>query len=182
MGSAAIVGDTVISQKTVTDQLKETLSEIAKKPNQAQGSQAVKQDAGVLGQQIVNRLVLSELINAAVKDLEVKVTDAQVFRLQDEIYGQYGKDKVDYQLLTNQAIPASQVSSFFRLLLDEEAISKKLTPQGTEDQSNAAFSKYMTELAKNSRISVAPRYGAWSSDQWKVTGVDNTLSSLSSAE
>jgi len=176
-GAAAIVADETIAQQAVTSELKEVLDQITRSENQGQGTQAGKPDAGMLGQQIVNRLVLSKLIDRALANLKLTVTDAQVFEFQDGIYSQYGKDKVDAQLLLSQAIPASQVTNFFRLVLSEEAVAKKLAPQGSEEQSNAAFSKYLMTLADQSNISVSPRYGSWSSDQLKVTGFDNALSS-----
>ena len=176
-GVAAVVGNQEISQNTIASQLNEVKSQI-------QGGQPGGQlvDGAVLGQQIVNRLVLTELINQAVSDLNVSVPQSKVTKFQEGVYSQYGQKQVEQQLLTTQAIPASEVQDFFRLLLSEEAVSEKLSPTGNTDQRNAAFSKYMANLAKQSNIEVSPRYGAWDSTQFKVTGADNELSSLMSAE
>ena len=176
-GSAAVVNGNVISQQTVTKQVKESIAQIAQSETQGQAPDAV-----LLGQQIINRLVLTELINKASTDLKINVTDAQVFEFQDSIYSQYGQDQVETQLVLTQGVPLSQLETFFGLLLREDAIAKKLKPAGTEKERNAAFSDYLYQLADESSISVSPRFGAWDAQQLKVAGSDNLLSSLANSE
>jgi len=173
-GSAATVGSYVIKQDVVTNQLREVMSQISQMP-----ATTTPPSASAVGQAIVNRLVITKIVDTALKSLKIKVTDSQIQQFKNQVYAQYGgQSSVDGQLATTQGMPASQADSVFKTYLGEGLIGSTLLPKGTSQQRNQATSQYLLMLGSATKIEVAPRYGTWDPTQLAAAGVDNALSTL----
>lgn len=177
-GSAATIGNRVIKQKIVNEQLAEILNDLPEN-----SSQQPAPDAGTIGQLVVSRLVISDLVNEALVKLDTKVTDAEVISLRDQIFLQYGQDAVIQQLATTQGVPKSQIDSFFKTILGQGYVGSALAPKGTQKQRSVAAANYLTQLAASEGVNVSPRYGTWDPQQMQAMGLDNSLSfSLSTTQ
>lgn len=170
-GSAASVGGQSIKQQVITDQVQELQNQFKANP-----SQLTPPSAGELGQLIVNRLVYEKIISDSVAQLKIKITDSEVAQLRETIYGQYGEKSVIQQLAAKQGVPATQVNSFFKMVLSQNYIGTTLEPKGTPQQQSAAASKYLAAQANQSNIEISPRYGTWNIQQMIAAGSDNSLS------
>ena len=172
-GAAAVIGQTKITQQSVTTQLEETLSEIAKSAGSGQAP-----TASALGQMIVNRLILTELMNQAMSKLKLTVPESKVTQMQSALNGQYGQQNVESQLLMTQGIASNQIRDYLRLYLNNVELGKALAPTAGEQQQSAAAFRYLSTLANEEGVTVSPRYGSWDATQLNVAGTDNSLSGL----
>ncbi|MEI7442037.1 MAG: hypothetical protein WCK30_00575 [Actinomycetes bacterium] len=170
-GSAARVSDTLIKQSEVTSQLTETMAQIQLTPSAAQAP-----DAGTIGQKIVNRLLISEIVDRALAKLGQKVTDSEVQKLRYSVYQQYGQDVVEQQLASGQGVPLSQIDAFFRTVLAQGYIGSAALPNGTDQERSNATGQFLLQFASTLEIEVAPRYGTWDPTQLQAVGVDDKLS------
>ena len=170
-GSAARVGDQLIKQALVTAQLTETMAQIKNTPATAQTP-----DAGTIGQKIVNRLIITDIVDRALEKLGQKVTDSEVLKLRVSVYQQYGQDVVEQQLASAQGVPLSQIDAFFRTVLAQGYIGSAVLPKGTDQERSNATGQFLLQLASTLEIEVAPRYGTWDPSQLQAVGVDNNLS------
>ena len=170
-GSAARVGDTVIKQDTVTSQLTETLTQIQNNPGNLQPP-----NAGEIGQKIVNRLIVTDVVNRGLLKVGKKITSSEVADLRYSVYLQYGQDTVEQQLSAAQGVPKSQIDEFFRTVLAQGYIGSAILPKGSEQERSQATGQFLLQLASTLDIEVSPRYGTWDPAQLQATGADNTLS------
>jgi len=170
-GSAAIIGDKVIKQETVTSQLTETLGQIQNTPGSLQAP-----DAGSIGQKIVNRIIVSEVVELGLVKIKKKITSSEVAQFRDSIYLQYGQDAVEQQLASSQGVPKSEIDSFFRTLLGQGYIGSAILPEGSEQERSQATGQFLLQIGNSVEIEVSPRYGTWDPTQLQATGVDNKLS------
>ena len=170
-GSAARVGDTLIKQSEVTAQLTETLAQIKSAP-----AAGPAPDTGSIGQKIVNRLIIIDIVDRGLEKIGQKVTKSQVKQLRYSVYQQYGQDTVEQQLASSQGVPLSQIDAFFRTVLAQGYIGSAVLPKGTQQERTKATGEYLLQLASTLQIEVAPRYGTWDPTLLQATGVDNKLS------
>jgi hypothetical protein len=170
-GAAARVGDTVIKQQTVTSQLAETIAQIKSTPGSLQAT-----DAGSIGQKIVNRIIVADVVDRGLARVGKKITSAEVTNLRNSIYLQYGQDAVEQQLASAQGVPKSQIDEFFRTVLAQGYIGSAILPKGSEQERSQATGDFLLQLASTIEIEVSPRYGTWNPNQLQVTGADNALS------
>jgi len=171
-GAAVVVGQTKISEQTVTSQLAEAIKQLAANPIQGQAP-----DASTFGQLIVNRLVFGELMQRAIDKAKINVPESQITEFQSQLYSQYGQSSVESQLLA-QGIPESEIRGYLRLYMSQGELGKVLEPSAdAKTQSSATFA-YLSEIASKAGVTVSPRYGIWDPTQLSATGVDNSLSGL----
>ncbi|MBU6347150.1 MAG: SurA N-terminal domain-containing protein [Actinomycetales bacterium] len=170
-GSAASVGGQSIKQQVVTDQVKELENQFKTNPGQLSPP-----SAGELGQLVVNRLIYEKIISDSVSQLKIKISDSEVAQLRETIYGQYGEEPVIQQLAAKQGVPATQINSFFKMVLSQNYIGTTLEPKGSAEQQSAAASRYLANKANQSNIEISPRYGTWNIQQMIAAGSDNSLS------
>ena len=170
-GSAATIGTTVIKQQTVTTQLNEIVAETKNTPA---GMQIT--DPGTIGQKIVNRLIIANIVDQALVQIGKKVTSSEVAKFRDQVFLQYGKESVEQQLATSQGVPKSEIDSFFRTILGQGYIGSAVMPTGTDQERSQATGNFLIQLASKTDIKVSPRYGVWNPAQLQATGFDNSMS------
>lgn len=170
-GSAARIGDKLVKQDEVTAQLKETLAQIQNTPGTVQAP-----DAGALGQKIVNRLIITDIVDRGLAKVGKKISASEVSRLQYSVYAQYGQDVVEQQLASAQGVPKSQINAFFRTVLAQGYIGSAILPKGTQQERGQATGQFLLKLASTIEIQVSPRYGTWDPTQLQAAGTDDKLS------
>ena len=174
-GAAARVGDRVITNKEISAQVNEVRSNIQELPVESVPTPPSIQMLSALA---VHRIIMDDLIDAAVKDKGLTITDADVTAFKEGIFAQYGKESVLTQVMTNNGVPRSQVHEFMRTILIENTLSKMLTPNGDDAAQTEGLVKYLGDLSDKLNVEISPRFGKWSKETLQPTGSDDLLSSL----
>lgn len=175
VGVAAHVGDRVVTNKEISEQVNQVRSDIQMLPaDKVQSPPSVQ----MLSAMTIHRIVMNDIIDAAIKDKGLSITDADVKAFEENVFTQYGKEAVLIQVLTNNGVPLSQVHDFMRNILVENILGKELAPSGDQNAQTAALVKYLGEVSNKLGIEIAPRFGKWSTETLQPTGSDDVLSSL----
>lgn len=172
-GAAAIIGETKIPSSVVTTQVNEVRVDIENT------SLELLQDLPtmtLLSQMVIDRLVLEEILKAAVVDMGVKVTDAQVVEYRDFVFRNYGEEEVKAQLATRNGVAAKYVDTYMYDILLQREIMNKLAPGMPEEVQAAALYKYLSGIAKELNVEVSPRYGKWDPEAMQSVLGENYLS------
>jgi hypothetical protein len=175
IGAAARVGDRVITNKEISAQVNEVRSNIQALPVEQVPTPPSIQMLSALA---VHRIIMDDLIDEAIKDQGLKITDADVTAFEEGIFAQYGKESVLTQIMTNNGVPLSQVHEFMRTILVENTLGKTLTPDGDDAAKTEALVNYLGDLSDKFNVEISPRFGKWSKETLQPTGSDDVLSSL----
>ena len=178
-GAAAIIGETKIPSSQVTTLVNEVRVDIENT------SVELLQDLPtmtLLSQMVIDRLVLEEILKAAVADMNIKVTDAQVVEYRDFVFRNYGEEAVKAQLATRNGVAAKYVDTYMYDILVQREIMNQLAPGMPEQVQAAALYKYLSGIADKLQVEVSPRYGKWDSQVMQTTLGENFLSTTNSAE
>lgn len=172
-GSAAIVGKVAISQSAVETAVTAARNEITYLP-----VDAVEQAPSLtqLGQMVIDRLVLSELLKTAAEANNITATTSEVNSLLNDAYAQYGKDKILAQLVVQNGIAFDMVDDFGRDVVIQRKLMAALDPTGDSTTQSAALGAYLADLATNVGVSLSPRYGVWDPNNIGSIPGDNELS------
>ena len=172
-GAAAIVGETKIPSSLVTTQVNEVRVDIENTPPE------YLQDLPtmtLLSQMVIDRLVLDEILKAAIKDLNIEVTDAELGEYRDFVFRNYGEPEVKAQLATRNGVAAKYVDGYIYAIMVQRAIMDELAPGMPEEVQSAALYKYLSGIAEKLTVEVSPRYGTWDSEVMQTVLGENFLS------
>ena len=174
-GSAAIVNGKVIAQSMVTSEINDTRREIQSLP-----SSAVAQAPSLtqVSQMIVDRYIMTELLDVAMAEKNVTVTPAEVTALLGGAYKQYGEEAIKAQLVVQSAVPSAQIENFGHNIVAQQKLMKALDPTGDQTSQTKALSEYLTKLVTEKGVTVNPRYGDYNPSTLTTSNEDNVLSSL----
>ncbi len=172
-GAAAVVGETQIPATVVTNQVNLVRSQIENTPLE------LLQDIpglALLSQMVVDRLVLEEVLAVAVTELEINITDAQVAEYRDSVFRNYGEAEVTAQLASRNGLAAEYIDDFMYDIMVQREIMDILTPGQVEEIQSAALYKYLSGIAADLGVEVAPRYGVWDPLTMQTATGENYLS------
>lgn len=172
-GAAATVGDRTISNTTLVDQVEAVQS--------AKLGVSGAPDAALVTD-ILQRLVITDVVDVAAEREGVVVTQGQVDQALSEAETQLGGPGSLIQAFLESNVPQDAIDDQIRLSVQVDQLGKKLAPQGQpQDQQTAVFA-YVVELSKALSTQVSPRYGTWVADQLQVGPVPSDLSSAQPSE
>lgn len=175
VGVAATVGDRTITKKAIDNQVMEVRSDILALPvDQVQSVPSIQ----MLTTLAVHRVILDDILDAALEDLNLVITDEEVTAFEEGVYAQYGKDSIVTQVITNNGVPRAEIHKFMRTVLIEQRISALLTPGGDQQAQTDGLLKYLGEVSAKIGVDVNPRFGQWNPDILAPTGSDNILSTI----
>lgn len=178
-GAAAVVGDSQIPAAMVSDQVNLVRTQIENTPVE------LLQDIpglALLSQMIVDRLVLEEVLAVAVQDLEIEITDAQVAEYRDSVFRNYGEAEVTAQLASRNGLAAEYIDDFMYDIMVQREIMDILTPGQVEEIQAAALYKYLSGIAEDLGVEVAPRFGVWDPQTMQTAAGENYLSTTTVVE
>jgi len=127
----------------------------------------------------VNRLTRHILLGEAAARQGIVVTQAQVDTLITQtVTGQFGGDQHRFEtaLATRYLVPPSQIGDFAHDVLVTQALGAKLAPGANSVVTAAKLSGFLTPLAKELGIQIAPRFGSWDYAASVLTDPTNDLS------
>ncbi len=168
-GAAAVVGDTRISEQTLTSTVQEVLVAQQKSPNTSDAA---------LTSAVLGRLVTSELVDQLAADAGVSVTQGAIDSTLQGYVQQAGGEAEVQNILLQRNVAPSQIESFVRTNVLAQMLGQALAPtadiQGQSDAVVAAIIE--TSLAVGAEVS--PRYGTWEATKLVVGPVPSDLSVL----
>jgi hypothetical protein len=167
-GSAAVVGDTRISETSIDHAARSAVDTLNKAGVEA------PQTADLLRAQI--ELQVDDAIVAAAQERQhIVVTQGEI---DDLIAKSGGRAALEQQLVQQSGLwlPPSELDALARTALIQQALGPKLVPGGTSDQQTAAVNDYLIKLANELGVSVSPRYGAWDPSTLKINASFDDLS------
>lgn len=151
-GAAATLGDTRISDATLTAQVQEVL--------EAKGQPADSADASLV-QQTLGRMITIELLDTLAAREGVEVTQGQI----DEEYANYsaqvGGDDALQELFLQENVAPSQLESIIRLQIQAQLLGIALAPEGSAEEQGTAVFEAAALLSEELDTTIAPRFGTW---------------------
>jgi hypothetical protein len=158
-GAAAVVGDHRITVSALQARVNEVRTAEQKVP---QGSQLVG-NSGKLSTQMLTTLVQNEVIDKAVRDAGITVTDGEVQQNRAQALQQFGgsEQQLEQQLLTQYGVAPSGVDEFFRTNVEVGKLIEHLGFQPGSDPGNAAVLAAISRTARSLGVRINPRYGTW---------------------
>lgn len=175
LGVAASVGDQTITKQAVEAQVNQVRSDILELPaDQVKNVPSIQ----MLTNLAVHRIILDDILDAALEDKNLVVTDDEVTAFEQGVYAQYGEDAIVTQVMTNNGVPRKEIHKFMRTVLLEQKLSALITPNGDQQAQTDGLLKYLGELSTRIGVDVNPRFGQWNPDILSPTGTDGILSTL----
>ncbi len=168
-GAAAVVGDTRISEQTLTSTVQEVLVAQQKSPNTSDAA---------LTSAVLGRLVTSELVDQLAAEAGVTVTQGAIDSTLQGYVQQAGGEAAVQDILLQRNVAPSQIEAFVRTNVLAQLLGQALAPQaGIEGQSDAVVAAIIeTSLVVGTEVS--PRFGTWEPTKLTIGPVPNDLSVL----
>lgn len=151
-GSAAIVGDTRITDETISAEVENLLTAQGKSLDDASPSMM----ATALG-----RAVTTELVDQVATKEGVTVNAGEIDAVLDA-YGEQAGGLAEFEkyLLTQDVAP-DQITSIIRLNIQVEKLGLKLAPNESPDMQSLAVFQIVGTYSEEVGVEISPRYGSW---------------------
>jgi hypothetical protein len=166
-GAAAVIGDTRISETSLTQQVQAVLK--------AQGKGLDTPDSE-LTSQTLDRMVKSQLVSMLAAQAGVAITQGQIDAQLLDYDAQAGSRAEVERIFLEQGIAPSQITGVIVLNLQANALGLALAPNGDADMQGRAVVKAITVLSELLDTEVSPRYGTWEAATLQVGPVPDDLS------
>ena len=162
-GTAAVVGSHRITTSAVQAQVaafRDAVAEQRKGPAQPE-------PAG-LTRDTVRNLVISDLVEKAMHDHGLVVTDSEVAQARASDARQLGGETgLRQALLQEKGVVPADIDDFYRRLLGMSKLAGISGQDPNTEQGTAALRKTLADSARNLKVEINPRYGTW--DPQKIT-------------
>jgi hypothetical protein len=171
-GSAAVLGSQSISTSEVAEQLDEL--------NSARGLPADTPNAAATAS-IVQRLVITNLVDQAADRLGVTVSDGAVDNELLLLESNAGGREALEQALLQSDIPPSTAVEQVRLSLLVRDMGVILDPSGDPQTQNTAVFEYVVALSEELDVTISPRFGTWDPASLSLGPLPDDLSTPAAA-
>jgi len=168
-GAAAVVGDTRISEQTLTSNVQEVLVAQQKSPNTS--------DAALISA-VLNRLVTSELVNVLAAQKGVTVTQGAIDSTLQGYVQQAGSEAEVQNLLLQRNVAPSQIEAFVRTNVLAQMLGQALAPSADIQGQSDAVVAAIVETSMVVGTEVSPRFGTWDATELAIGPVPSDLSAL----
>ncbi len=172
-GSAAIVDNKVIPQSLVTEKVNEVRAELEQMPT---GAVSQIPSLTLLSAMVLDHLVLEKILDKALQDQKVTITDAQVEAFKQNVFAQYGEETIRTQVMSQNGVSSKDLDKFMRMILSENVIAKLVAPNAAQADQTTAMVKYLGDLSRTMNVQLSPRFGEWNPNKLQADGGDITLS------
>ena len=121
--------------------------------------------------------VQDAVIRAAAAREGLTIDAATVKKLHDELKQQVGGTEEQLAVFAaSQGVPPTMVDTVLGLSVLMTDLGAKLAPEGDDNAQGQAAVQYLSQLAAEMAIEIAPRFGAWDPSQFTVGQPVNDLS------
>ncbi|MGK4582714.1 SurA N-terminal domain-containing protein [Kitasatospora sp. HPMI-4] len=159
-GAAAVVGGQRITIATVEAKVTALRDEVL-----AQGGGPRTERAG-LTKRTVSDLVLDRVVDQALSDRRLDVTETEVTQARDsdaKLLG--GQDELQRELLLKQGVTSGDTDAFYRQQLGIHKLAAAEGKDARTAEGDAVVRGALATAGRELRIVVNPRYGAWDPQQ-----------------
>ncbi len=163
-GSAAVVGDTRITDSRLSDQVN-TVTAALGIPASAKANQIV-----------LDRLIRAQLYSELSSKLGITVTDGEVQQFINETETKVGGKQALVDQLLQAGVPESEVFGFARTFLEQRAIAEKIAAGKSQEEQGAALGEAAIMISTELDTQVSPRFGTWDAQNLSVGPPPNDLS------
>lgn len=149
-GSAAIVGDSALSEQELADIATE-VADIVKNSDAAQTLPADQVNVSIVG-----LWVDEELVETLAASEGASVSQGDVDRFLERF-----DDQARAGIAVQAAIPPSQLERAARNVLLRQQLGQRLAPDGDEQAQAAAVAEALVQTADRLHVTINPRFGSW---------------------
>ena len=179
VSSAATVGSVKISQATVQSSINDIMAERSK-VDTSQMQLEVGED---LNRSQMRFHVLSALLNKVAEKLDIKVTKAEIDTRRASITEQVGGEQGLPTALVGAGIAAKDFDLYLQSIIISDRLSQGLEASGIPaDQIGTAIQRLVVDVAKENKVTINPRYGAWDALNADVVPVDSAGSAVTPSD
>jgi len=157
-GSAAVFNDQTIPMSEVTKQVNEARMQIERTDPASISKVPTLTE---ISQRVVERLILVNILTEATKRENINISKSDVATFRDSVFAQYGKDKIEAQLVSQNGVSASHVDEFIYLIMVQQAIMRKLAPVADQTTQTKTLYDFLSAVSKDLGTRLNPRYGTW---------------------
>lgn len=168
-GAAAVVGDTRISEQTLTSTVQEVLVAQKKSPNTSDAA---------LTSAVLGRLVTSELVNLLATEKGVTVTQGAIDSTLQGYVQQAGGEAQVQDILLQRNVAPTQIESFVRTNVLAQMLGQALAPTADIQGQSDAVVAAIIETSMVVGTEVSPRFGTWDATKLAIGPVPSDLSAL----
>lgn len=171
-GTAASVGGTSIS----VSELSTTVDELKTQVTALKGASWDDEKAT---SRVLTDNVTYLLLDEAARRQNITVTQGEIDKLiGDAVAANAGGDRAKFvENLAASGTPESQIPQAARAVIIKTALEKKLAPGETDAvKVDAAVKAYLTEVADDLGVDIAPRFGKWDTETAGLADPPNDLS------
>ncbi len=163
-GSAAVVGDSRITERYVNDTAAESLATL--------GDAADQVDGAAMNRQIVQTAIANRLIFRLAEQEGVTVSQSDVDELLESAGANEGREQLELEL-AQTGVPPSQIDG----LAKQIAMQRALLDSFSDDEAEAQdlYGEAAAELAEEVGVTVSPRYGEWDQDNLRIIDLTEPL-------
>lgn len=169
-GTAAQIGDTKISVKTVQSRIAEINAERTKYDT----SQMQLSVGEELNRTEVRFLVISEIFKKLADKSGIKITQAMKDAKKASILNSLGGTQKLGQALVSAQMAPSDLDLYIKAVLISDELSKNAVSSGiSEAEVGTAIKQLVKELTKTEKVKINPQYGTWDPNQADLAAFDS---------
>jgi len=171
-GSAVVINGKVIPASAVAERVDKVRAQI-----QVTDPSLITEVPSLIqiNQRAVDHFVRAALFAEAVSREGIKVTERDVAAYRDEVFAQYAQESVEAQLVSQNAVPASEVNAFMYEIMVQRILMEKLAPGADNQTQFIAMSDYLSNLSDELGVELNPRFGKWDPSNLISKPGDETL-------
>lgn len=158
-GSAATVGETQISSADLSAEVDAVQEQRGDAPGTPDAELVVS---------ILQRLIVTELVNQAAVQQGVVVTEGQIDAARADLEAQVGGPDALVAAFLDSDVPAGSMARQIELSLQVQALGAALAPDADPQTQQVAVVQYVTGLGVQEGVDVSPQYGTWDGGQLKI--------------
>ena len=151
-GSAAIVGDTRISESDLSAEVDSVLAAQGRTPEQASPGLMIT---------TLDRRITTELVDQLAEREGIVVDEGEIDSVL-AIYAERAGGAQEFQdYLVGQDVAPDQIPGIIRLNLQVEKLGQIFAPEQTPEVQSLAVFQSAAQLSQEIGVDVSPRYGTW---------------------
>lgn len=166
-GAAATLGDTRISERTLSSEVQAVLA--------AKGQPTTSVDEA-LPPEILSRLITVALVDELASREGVVVTRGQIDEQLANYEAQAGDRAAVEKLFIEQGVAPSQIESIVKLNIQAQELGIRIAPEGSAEEQGQAVVDAVVALSEELDTTVSPRFGTWDAATISVGPTPNDLS------
>lgn len=166
-GAAATLGDTRISEQTLSSEVQAVLA--------AKGQPTTSVDQS-LPPEMLSRLITIELVDELAARQGIVVTQGQIDEQLANYEGQAGDRAAVEKLFIEQGVAPSQIESIVKLNIQAQELGIAIAPNGSAEEQGQAVVEAVVALSEELDTTVSPRFGTWDAATISVGPTPDDLS------